>query len=888
MDVITTHINADFDCLGAMIAARRLYPGAEMVFAGSQERSLREFLLRSAVYSYNFKRVRDIDLERITRLILVDVRQSVRIGPFGEVARRPGVELHIYDHHPEGQADLHGTVEHIEPVGSSVTVLVRLFQERGIVPQPDEATMMMLGLYEDTGCLLFNSTTGRDYEAAAFLHAHGADLSTVAEFLTQELTVDQVALLHELIQSRTVLNLEGVDVSLAHASVEHFVGDLAVLAHKLKDMENLGALIVAVRMGDRIFLVGRSRIPQVNVGEILAEFGGGGHAFAASGTVRDQTLVQVLERFPEVLRRHVRPQRQARQLMTTPVKSVGKKATVAEVREIMTRYGINALPVMDRRRVVGIITRQVAEKAAHHGLAEQPVAEYMSGEFVTVTPDTPIESVQELIVDRNQRFVPVIEDGALIGAITRTDLLRYLVSGVRVAQEDLPGEGGGSYLKKRQVARLMRELLPADILAMLQEMGKVGDDLDMGVFVVGGFVRDLLLRQQNLDLDLVVEGDGIAFAAEYARRFDCRIRTHRKFGTAVIIHPDGFKVDVASTRMEYYLEPGALPKVEHASIKLDLYRRDFSINTLAVALNRSEYGELLDFFGAQRDLQEQAVRVLHNLSFVEDPTRVFRAIRFEQRLGFHMGKQTEHLLRSAVRMGFLERVGGVRLFNELVIILKETDPIPALSRMAELDLLKFLHPALGFSPRIRKLFDEASRAVHWYELLYTGESCQRWLVYHLCLLAGLDRDAVSGLCSRLGIPARYREVLCLEREEGHRALQLLERRCARGKEPRASELYRLLKPFNGEVLLYLMARASSNDVRRWFSLFFTRLREVSPVLTGRDLRAMGVVPGPLFKKILATLLDARLNGRVTTREEEEALVRKRFLRGTQNGAQSHF
>jgi len=878
MDVITTHINADFDCLGAMIAARRLYPDAAMVFAGSQERSLREFLLRSPLGAPEFKRVRDIDLDRIERLILVDVRQSDRIGPFGEVARRPGVDVHIYDHHPEGQADVRGVVEHIEPVGSSVTVLCHLFMARDIVPDPEEATMMMLGLYEDTGCLLFSSTTVRDFEAAAFLHAHGADLATVAEFLTQELTVDQVALLHELIQSRTVLNLGGIDISIAHGSVDHFVGDLAVLTHKLKDMENLHVLIVAVRMGDRVFMVGRSRIPQVNVGEILGEFGGGGHAFAASGTVRDLTLIQVLERIPEVLRRHVRPQREARQLMSAPVKSVTRKTIIAEVREILTRYNINALPVLDRGQVVGIITRQVADKAAHHGLANLPASEYMSGEFTVVSPDTPIESVQELIVEHNQRFVPVVDQGHLVGAITRTDLLRHLVEGARIAQNSLSGDSSTAPgLKRRQISRLLREQLPAPILSLLQAMGKVGDDIGVGVFVVGGFVRDLLLRQQNLDLDLVVEGDGIAFANEYGRRHDCRVRTHKKFGTAVIIHQDGFKIDVASTRMEYYLEPGALPKVEHASIKLDLYRRDFTINTMAVALNHDEFGELLDFFGAQRDLQEKAIRVLHNLSFVEDPTRVFRAIRFEQRLDFRIGKHTEYLLRSAVRMGFLDKVGGLRLFNELVIILKEADPLPAVLRMVDLDLLKYVHPSLLVTNRSRQLFENAGRSLHWYELLYTGEDCQHWLVYFLCLVTPLDQDAMAGVCTRLDVPGRYREVFGSEREEAHRVLQLLERRRARGSVPRPSDLYQWLQPFSVEVLLYLMARAGHEEVRRWFSLFFTQLRGACPHLTGHDLRALGIAPGPEYKDILATLLDARLNGKVVTREDEVTLVRRRFL-----------
>ncbi len=876
MDVITTHLNADFDCLGAMIAAHRIYPEAALVFSGAQERSLREFFLRSAVYAYDFRKIKDIDLDRVDRLILVDVRQSDRIGPFAEVARRPGVEVHIYDHHPAGHADLQGTLEIIEPVGATVTVLAELFRQRGIVPTPDEATMMMLGLYEDTGSLLFNSTTLRDFQAAAFLFEHGANLNIVADFLTQELTADQVALLHELIRSRTVLNANGIDVSIAQASLDHFVGDLAVLAHKLKDMENLDALVVAVRMNDRIFLVGRSRIPEVHVGEILGEFGGGGHAFAASGTVKDLTLLQVLDRLPQILVNHVNPRWEARHLMSHPVKSVQLNAAIDQVREVLTRYNLNALPVLEGEKVVGLVTRQVVDKASHHGLGASQVRDYMSTEFITLAPDTSIDSVKELIIGRNQRFVPIVAEERLIGAITRTDLLRHLVSGGRLSLRPGIPAGGAESLKRRQVVRLLRERLPAKIQSILHDLGSVADDLAVSVYAVGGFVRDLLLRLDNLDVDIVVEGDGIAFAQAFARRHSCRVRSHRKFGTAVIVFPDQFKIDVASARLEYYLEPGALPSVEHASIRLDLARRDFTINTLALSLNEDSFGELLDFFQAQRDLQERAIRVLHNLSFVEDPTRVFRAIRFEQRLGFHMGRHTEHLLHSAVRMGFLDKVGGTRVFNELVIILREADPFPAVQRLAELDLLKYLHPVLGLDAGTRARFGEARRALDWFELLFTGETCQRWVVYFLCLTANLDADAMIGTCRRLAIPPRHRELLCDQRQAGLEVLRDLSRRRARRRLLRPSEIYRRLHPLAIEIQLFLLATSGDDQVRRWISNYMTQWRGTTTHLTGTDLAALGLQPGPGYRKILTTLLDARLDNLVETREEEIEWVRQQI------------
>lgn len=877
MDLITTHINADFDCLGSMVAARRLYPGAAMVFPGGQERPLREFFLRSVQHAFDFQKLKEIDLDRVQRLILVDVRQSGRIGPLQKLAHRPGIALHIYDHHPDSPADLSGEVEHVAPVGSTVTVLSRLFMERGIVPTADEATLMMLGLYEDTGSLTFATTTVDDYRAAAFLLEHGADLNAVASLLVQELTSDQVRLLNDLIANRTVLNVHGIDISITHASVDYFVGDIAALAHKLRDIENLEALIMAVRMESRVFMVARSRRPEVSAGEILAEFGGGGHAAAAAAAVRDLTLQQVLDRLTAVLPRHVNPQWQVRHLMSAPVKALAPRDSVTHAHQLFTRFNINAAPVLDAGQVCGIITRQVVDKAIYHGLGDQPVREFMAGEFRSVAPETPVDELKELIVAGSQRFVPVLRDGQLIGAVTRTDLLRHLATSSGGAPRAASlGRPPGRQLRRAQVQRLMRGRLPQAVQELLADLGRVADRLDTTAFVVGGFVRDLLLNQPNLDIDVVVEGDGVVFAEAFAAEFGCRVRCHRKFGTAVLIFPDGFKLDVASARLEYYLHPGALPDIEHASLKLDLYRRDFTINTLAIALNQETFGELVDHYGGVRDLEQRAVRVLHNLSFIEDPTRMFRAVRFEQRLGFHIGRQTEQLLRSAVRLGVLDRVSGKRLANELALILAEKDPLPAVQRLAALDLLHALHPGLNRRRDPQSVFAEARRVMDWYDLLYTGHPCRRWLGYLMVLSAPLTADGMQALCRRLDLPRRDEELLVIQRRIGIRLLRRLEARRAQARPPRPVDLHRWLSPLATEVLLLMMALAGQERVRQWLSHFITRLRGVRPLLTGHDLQRLGVAPGPVYKTILAELLRARLNDEVVTADDERRLVQRKF------------
>ncbi|WP_321531083.1 CBS domain-containing protein [uncultured Desulfuromonas sp.] len=874
MDVVTTHINADFDCLGAMVAARLLYPEARLVFAGAQEPALRDFLKHYA-HGIEFTRFKELNPERIRRLILVDVNRASRIGPFEPLLQNPAIEFHLYDHHPIAANERVPDVEVVRRVGSTVTLMCELLKERGLIPDARQATMMMLGLYEDTGNLLFSSTTVADYAAGSFLLECGAQLDVVSDYLNRELSAAQVDLLHQLLNSRQVMTIKGVEVNLAHASIDRYVGDIAVLAHKIRDMENLDVLIVAVRLEDRVFLVARSRLEQVHVGQVMAALGGGGHATAASATVRDKTLVQVMDVLPTLLDDVIAPQWQARHLMSAPARSVEGLASLSKARDLLTRYTINALLVVEGAELKGYITRQTVERAIHHGLSTSAVRDYMSTEFGRVAPDTALSQVQQLIVEQRQRFVPVVDDHAVVGVITRADLLRHLVSGGRALRQPsdqvLAGDGIG--LHPRHVQRLIQARLPKRIQQLLTQISTVADEVGCPVYAVGGFVRDLLLHKKNLDVDIVVEGNAIAFARRFAEQHACRVRAHEKFVTAVIIFDDGYKLDVASTRTEYYLEPGALPNVEEASIKLDLYRRDFTINTLALALNHDSYGELLDYFGAQRDLHDKAIRVLHNLSFVEDPTRMFRAVRFEQRLGFTLGMHTENLLRSAVEMDFVQRVGPLRLFNELTIILNEENPFPAISRLEALGLLACLCDQWRVDARVKESFRQAQKALHWHELLYTGSRIERWVVYFLCLSQPLSDDAMTTVCGKLSVPQRWQDVLVGERCRVMKTFHRLERDQKKLAEYQPSEVSQRLKGIGDEMLLYAMARTHSDAVRLMISQYLTQWRDVKPLLNGDDLIALGVDRGPHIGTVLGRLRDARLDGKVSSRQDEVDLVR---------------
>jgi len=875
MEVITTHVNADFDCLGAMVAAKKLYPDAAMVFSGSQEKSMRDFFLKSTGYALDFKKAKDLDLSCISLLILVDCQQSSRIGRFSEVVSRPGVTFHIYDHHPEIHGDIRPSAGEIRECGSSTTILTRILMEKNISVTPTEATLMMLGIYEDTGNLTFPSTTVDDYRAAAWLLEKGASLNTVSDFITQELTAEQISLLNDLLKSLETKTINGVDISIAQASVDYYIGDIAILSHMIRDMENLDALFLVVDMGKSVFLVARSRLPEVDVGAVLREFGGGGHPHAASATVKDLTLIQVRSQLEELLHVQVNPKRTAADIMSSPVKTVPSTATISEARELLTRYNVNAMPVLCEGEMIGIISRRIVEKALYHHLGDLSVTEYMHTEFLRAVPQTPLSEIQDYIVGRERRLVPVIEGSTLVGVITRTDLLRIMYAGVHnrlegvydIDREEIP-------VRKRHMETVMQKRLSIPVYTKLMELGETGDLLDLPVYVVGGFVRDLLLGVENLDIDVTVEGDGILFAETLAKAHGCRVKSHHKFGTAVIVFPDGFKIDVASTRLEFYSSPGALPTVERSSLKMDLYRRDFTINTLAIRLNKIDFGVLVDYFSAQRDLHEKVIRVLHNLSFVEDPTRVFRALRFEQRLGFRIAKHTENLIINTVKMNFLSKLGGKRLLTELVIILKEKEPQRAIERMASLGLLQFIHPDLKLTPEIMQLLREAVKIVAWFDLLYLERTYERWVVYFLALCDLLSIAQFMETCTRLSLSEQYRKKLFEMRNRVDSILETMQRRIFRGPEMKRSEIYFLLNEIPVEILLYIMVKSKVEGVKKFISIFFTQLQGVRPGITGEDLKEMGVPPGPAFKKIIDRVFRARLDDETLTRDDELRIARK--------------
>ncbi|BDQ32685.1 CBS domain-containing protein [Pseudodesulfovibrio portus] len=868
--VITAHANADFDALGAMVAASKLYPGAVLIFPGSQETSLRHFFIESTTYLFNFKAFKDIDPESVELLVVVDTRQRSRIPHVRPVLGNPGLRIHTYDHHPDTEEDLPAEKSVVRDWGSTVTIITHELMEQGISLNGEEATLLGLGIYEDTGGFAFNSITPQDFAAAGWLKSQGMDIEAINDILSHELSTEQVTYLGELLKNAQTYDIHGIDVIIAEISTDKFVPDFALLVHKLMDMEKIDVCFALGRMADRIHVISRSRNPDVNVGKICASLGGGGHGAAASATVKDKTLAEVRDDLFALLYSQINPQIVVDNLMSRPAVFIEGDKTIADAVELMTRYGLKDVPVVrpGSKQCIGIMGHKTADKAVSHHLGSVGLSEYMTRKFETVEARTDLYRVMEIILSNRQRMLPVIEDGDLIGVITRTDLMNMLIEEpARIPDSLLPDRR-----TERNIAAQVKNRLPQAMLDLLKAAGDLGQELGWEVYAVGGFVRDILLGRPNLDLDLVVEGDGILFARKFAEKLGGRVKAHTKFKTAVVILDDGRRVDVATARLEYYEYPAALPTVELSSIKMDLYRRDFTVNALALRINPGRFGQLVDFFGAERDIRNRTIRVLHSLSFVEDPTRILRAIRFERRFDFQIGGQTMRLIKNALNLELFSKLSGTRVMHELQWIMNEEDPLACLMRMEELGIMEAIHPLLKLSRDRVQVLTELVKVHNWYKLLYLEHEITPWKLYVLGMTMGIKRDQIQKITQRLHFTRREeREFLQLRDMIGDALMKLMGWREGRSK---LSRLYSILHPIPVEGILFLMARSRKEHIRRNISQYLSRLRYLTIEVNGNDLEEMGIEPGPIYTRILSRLTDAMIDGRATTRKKQLKLAQK--------------
>ncbi|MCP5094162.1 MAG: CBS domain-containing protein [Chloroflexi bacterium] len=872
MRLILTHENADFDAIASMWAAHKLHPDTQPLLPRRINRNVEQFL---TLYwdAFRYMRATEWRRRKVDTIILVDTQG---LNSVKGVVRKPSVL--VIDHHSQYTTHDKWSYE-IAKIGATTTLLIEKIQQSGLSLTPEEATLFLLGIYEDTGSLTYDSTTSRDMMAAAWLVEQGAMLSVVREFMNVPLTLLQRQLYDSLQTAVRWFDINGQTLVITAAEApDGYQEEVSSVVHRLRDALAIDGLFVLVHMGRDVQFVARSRNKHVDVAYVARKLGGGGHNRAAAALIPKATLAEVSQHVRALLHEAVTPMATVAGLMSYGVQTITATTSVAEAAERMQRSGHEGYPVVDETvdRLVGLLTRRAVDRAMSHHLGQMPVSRVMRAGVVTVRPSDSIERLQHLMLTEGWGQIPVLPESAAaddclpVGIVTRTDLLTHLFT--PVVDTAVP-----------DMRQRLAEILHPALWQMVQLISQQAAVLDMPLYFVGGLVRDLLLDKLPTDLDMVVEGDAITLARNLQAENGGDVHAHGRFGTAkwsintavwesvamfaddgvLADLPDIDAIDFVTARTEFYTEPTALPTVTQGSIKLDLHRRDFAINTLAVRLDGAHLGELLDFYGGQRDLEQGIIRVLHSLSFVDDPTRIMRAFRLEQRLNFKLEPRTAELIDNALPL--INRVTGARIRHELELSFREPDPIAVLARYESSQLLAHLYPGLTWNGETAVPFVLARALLQddAWRLALGGASTI--FVYFAIWMLALSEPVREGTMTRLMVRKATRKdvMACHEAVVGLRVLS---------DNAKPSEIARVLRPYQPRVLLVVRAVLGESRETAWVEQYYHLWRHVKTCITGNTLREMGLKPSPQFTTILDALLAARLDGEVVDEVGERKLL----------------
>lgn len=865
MKVITSHINLDFDGIASMVACSKLYPDSLLVFSGKLNNDVKEFL---GLYKniLPIKSANEIDIEKIEELIIVDTNSGSRIGKFKEVIENSKI-ITIFDHHIEGDNSIKIAANRtIKPYGACTTILVEEIKNNKIPITSFEATLFILGIYADTNCLTFSSTTVEDVEAVAYLLRNGGNLSIVSNYIQKSLTNQHDQLFLSLLLNMETVEVNSYKIIITVHSQDNYLGELGYIANKILEIKDCDAVFLIVQMANRCYVVGRSLHNNIMIPNILKAFNGGGHTKAASAVVKNGEPDEIRSILLDNLYQQVKPQTTAKDIMNYPVKTVLEDMTVEEVNKIMLRYGHTGMPVIKDNKIIGIISRTDIDKAMQHGLSHGPVKGFMTREVKTISPDTSISEINTLLVKYNIGRLPVVENNVIVGIVTRTDLLRMLHG------EKHPYWYKKTFTTTKDTMNCIKELekLPKDIYELLKTAGEVGDLLEKKVYVVGGFVRDLLLGKENLDIDIVIEGDGILFAEELNRTLGGKLLAHSEFGTATITLDNDKTLDIVSARREYYEYPAALPVVEKSSIWNDLFRRDFTINCMAIQINSNSFARLIDYFGGLEDIQSKKIRVLHNMSFIEDPTRILRAIRFASRLGFEIEKETNNFILEALRGNMLSKVTDDRIREEFIHTIEEKHISVSISLMNTLNVFKAIHPDLSISDDTIHKISNIDVSLEEFVSFSNKKIDKRELI----ITQLLHNMSITELPFVIYKFINYKSVIA----NIEMALQHKEKvyKSLMAEDIDRFTLYTILSPHNLENLIFYYNDCNNSYIKHYIMYYMLNLKNVKLSLTGKDLLDLNIQPGPIYKKILDETLKAKILGKIYDKMDEISFAIKLY------------
>ncbi len=887
MRIILTHEIADFDAIGSLLGAYLVDNGLTPILPETSARAVKNYL---TTYGKDlpFVPYDSIKDKAIDEIVLVDTQKfPEHIHPTGLV------NVRVFDHHSKRIDIPESWNTAIEKTAACTTHFIRKIVEKYAVLPEVWATLLYLAIQQDSGSFTYTSTTSQDLEAASWLLKYKPDLAIVLEYLTFPLSTSQQILYESSVVRCRNYSFNGFTIGIVILRSTLPLDEIAGVANRLRFHLDIDALFMIIQAQDGIRLIGRSNHEDIDVSKVSTFWGVTGNKkgitvfipYPESEKKPDNKQILALgetvqETVLAILRSFLHHQPMVGEIMSLKPATISSRTSIKDAAFILQRTGFEGIPVLDHNRVKGMITRRTIDRAIAHGL-DVNVDSLIEMENVTVSPHDTIDQLEAKMHTANLGQVAVVNPSnqQLVGIVTRTDVFK-----TRAIEKNRIGVV--------HLAENLKKNLPNMRYSLLRFIARIAEKKHIPIYIVGGFVRDLILGKESSDFDIVVEGNAIDLAHELNTLFGGRVITHPRFGTAkwklseIDFETYGRTIgmsprpvpedlpeylDFIGARNEYYEYPAALPTVEHGSIKLDLRRRDFSINTLAIRLDGDYFGQLYDFLGGLRDLNKGVIRVLHPLSFIDDPTRILRAMRFEQRFGFSIEKRSMELLHEGVP--FIKKVSGERLRNELILALQEEQSAQILSRFNEKKILHAIHPYFKWN-------DEISSRI---ERVKSSQIPDQWgvpaSIYHhpikiimqlLTWSLSCSADQRAAIHERINIPLALRDTADM--------LQALEIFLPSLILEKPSVIVKKLRTIPDYGLLTLYLLQEDDKIKAIIDQYICEWRNVKPVTDSKFLIAMGIPPSPRLGEILDALKYATLDGVIGVEDEPEFI--RRFLEET--------
>lgn len=425
MIIITTHKGTDFDGLASLVAASLMYPNAKPVLPSSINDNLRGFL---AIHKdlFDIYSPKDIVLEQVKTLIVVDTHSWSRLESMKRLKEKKNLEIIVWDHHLEG--DIQATEAHIKETGATITLFAREFQKKKQLITPIQATLFLMGLYEDTGNLSFPSTLPEDAFAAGFFLEKNADLHILATFLRQAYGKKQKNILFQMIQKAKRIEMEGFTISIAKIDIDGRIQNLAMVLQMYREIVNVDVAFGIFKdvEQNKCMIIGRSSIDEVNIGVVLKNLGGGGHPGAGSALIKGANPDVLEEMLIELISGNQHSSVMLSDIMSYPVVTVDDDTKMEEVAAILRNTGCTGLPVVNQHNhVTGVISRRDFRKMKKSNHINSPVKAFMSREVVTISHDRSVIEAARLMIRHDIGRIPVMQDNEIIGIVTRSDAMMY-------------------------------------------------------------------------------------------------------------------------------------------------------------------------------------------------------------------------------------------------------------------------------------------------------------------------------------------------------------------------------------------------------------------------------------------------------------------------------